>query len=208
MADSEALRLELVLASSSPSRRELLSRLGLPFQVLPANIDESRREAEPPRDYVRRLAEAKARAMAGPGRLVVGADQVAALDGTEIFGKPGSRKRAQQQLQALSGREVEFVSGLCLLHPSGRMQLDCVATRVRFRQLSLACIEAYLEQERALGCAASFRSEGLGLCLTEWVRGDDPSALIGLPLVRLTEMLAREGLEPLLTSLPKKPVVS
>jgi len=189
----------LVLASSSPFRRALLGRLGIPFTIAVPDVDETRRPGESPQKLVARLAEAKARAVVEdyPNALIIGSDQVAYLDGT-VIGKPGSRARAITQLTRASAREVAFYTGLCLLDAAtGRTRICCEPFRVHFRQLSPARIEAYVDRERPFDCAGSFRSEGLGIALFERLEGDDPNALMGLPLIRLTAMLEQEGLDPL-----------
>lgn len=191
--------MELVLASASPYRGELMERLGLPFEQRAARIDERRHEGEASEAYVQRLAEEKARALIAPGRLTIGADQVGVTGQApddEILGKPADRADALRQLATLGGREVEFLTGLCLVGPDIAW-IDCIATRVRFRPLAPARLEAYLAREEVLGCAAAFRSEGLGITLVEWIRGDDPTALIGLPLIRLGQWLERAGMPPL-----------
>jgi MAF protein len=187
----------LVLGSTSPFRRELLSRLGLPFDTAAPEVDESQLPDEPPETLVSRLAEAKADAVgdAHPAALVIGSDQVACLDG-RILGKPGNRENARCQLRDASGRRVSFYTGLCLLNTaSGRKQLACEPFHVQFRRLSDAQIERYLEREQPYNCAGSFKSEGLGITLFERLEGDDPNALIGLPLIRLVTMLGSEGIE-------------
>ncbi|MCU0935248.1 MAG: Maf family nucleotide pyrophosphatase [Gammaproteobacteria bacterium] len=188
---------EIVLASTSPYRRELLVRLGLPFRVVSPSIDESARPGETPAALVRRLAEEKARAVAGayPGALIVGSDQVAVLDG-EVLGKPGTPERAVQQLGRASGRRVEFLTGLCLLDAgSGAAQVDVVPYAVVFRPLGAEQVRRYLEREQPYDAAGSFKSEGLGIALFERMEGEDPTALVGLPLIRLTEMLATAGVD-------------
>jgi septum formation protein len=188
---------EIVLASTSPYRRELLVRLGLPFQVASPSVDESALPGESAPALVRRLAEAKARAVAGayPGALVIGSDQVAALDG-ERLGKPGTHERAVQQLSRASGRRVEFLTGLCLLDAgSGTAQVDVVPYAVVFRSLGTEQVRRYLEREQPYDAAGSFKSEGLGIALFERLEGEDPSALVGLPLIRLTAMLATAGVD-------------
>lgn len=195
MSDNPALMLTLVLGSSSPFRRELLERLGLPFECHNPDIDESARAGEAPRDLVARLSEAKARAVAQawPQALIIGSDQVAVVD-NEILGKPGNQEKAHAQLARLSGRTVTFLTGLCLYNSaSDRVQLDVIPYRVDFRSLTPEQIERYLEQEQPYNCAGSFRSEALGVTLFKRMQGDDPSALVGLPLIRLVEMLAEEG---------------
>ena len=185
----------LVLASSSPHRRQLLDRLGLSYEICPPEIDERRHDGEPPADYVARLAREKAAAVAGrfPQHLIIGSDQAAVLDG-EVIGKPGDHARARQQLQRASGRSVRFLTGLSLLNSaSGRQQTVVEPFTVHFRRLDEARIERYLEREQPYGCAGSFKSEGLGIALFERLEGDDPNALIGLPLIRLIGLLEREG---------------
>lgn len=189
----------LVLASSSPYRSALLGRLGLPFATAVPHVDESRRPGEPPQVLVLRLAEAKARAVARahPDALIIGSDQVACID-DQILGKPGNRARALEQLERASGRCVVFQTGLCLLNAvTGRAQTLVEPFRVHFRPLTRARIEAYLDREAPYNCAGSFKSEGLGIALFERLDGDDPSALIGLPLIRLVTLLESEGLDPL-----------
>lgn len=186
----------VVLASTSPFRRELLARLQIPFEVTSPETDESELPGEPPVATARRLAEAKARAVAEryPNALIIGSDQVAASDG-ERFGKPGRRENAIAQLHRMSGKEVVFHTGLCLFDSSAnRAQVCCVDTHVGFRNLTATEIEAYLDKEDALNCAGSAKSEGLGISLLAYLRGDDPNALIGLPLIALCEMLRAEGL--------------
>jgi MAF protein len=189
----------LVLASSSPYRSALLGRLGLPFETAVPLVDESRRPGEPPQVLVLRLAEAKARAVARvyPDALIIGSDQVACID-DQILGKPGNRARALEQLEQASGRCVVFQTGLCLLNAvTGHTQTLVEPFRVHFRPLTRARIEAYLDREAPYNCAGSFKSEGLGIALFERLDGDDPSALIGLPLIRLVTLLESEGLDPL-----------
>jgi len=189
----------LVLASSSPFRRALLGRLGIPFATATPDVDETGRPGESPQELVVRLAEAKARAVAEdyPNALIIGSDQVAYLDGA-VIGKPGGRTRAIDQLTRASARQVAFYIGLCLLNAAnGRTQLCCEPFRVHFRPLPPARIEAYVDRERPFDCAGSFRSEGLGIALFERLEGDDPNALVGLPLIRLITMLEREGMDPL-----------
>lgn len=187
---------KLVLASTSPFRRELLGRLQLPFEICAPHSDESPLPEESPCATAERLAIAKATAVvaAHPDALIIGSDQVA-YSGAQRFGKPGTRDRARAQLRDLSGKIVIFHTGLCLLNSaSGRKHLRGVATEVRFRELSDTEIERYLDKEDALNCSGSARSEGLGVSLLEWMKSDDPTALVGLPLIALTEMLRAEGL--------------
>jgi septum formation protein len=190
---------QLVLASTSPFRRELLTRLGLPFETAAPDVDECRQGQESPSELVARLAEAKARACAAqfPDALIIGSDQVAVLNDT-ILGKPGNHETAVKQLQAASGRQVDFLTGLCLLNSKTQnRQLKVVSFSVVFRPLSEEQIENYLLREQPYNCAGSFKSEGLGICLFEKMQGDDPNALIGLPLIELTTMLATEGMDVL-----------
>lgn len=187
--------MKLVLASTSPYRKELLQRLGLPFETAAPDVDESRGAGEAAGDMVRRLAEHKARAVAArfPGSLIIGSDQVAVL-GDTILGKPGTHERAVAQLTEASGRHVSFLTGLCLYNSrTDQAQVDVVPFHVVFRQLTSRQIEHYLTRERPYNCAGSFKSEGLGIALFERLEGDDPTALIGLPLIRLVRMLEHEG---------------
>ena len=189
--------LPLVLASSSPYRRELLSRLRLPFTWSAPAIDEGHRPDESPESLVRRLAEEKAHALAGqyPNHLIIGSDQVAVL-GEQILGKPHDMPRAQAQLEAASGNSVSFLTGLCLLNSnSGQAQVDCVRFTVHFRQLDPERIRRYLEAEQPFDCAGSFKAEGLGVSLFRATEGSDATSLIGLPLIRLVDMLTNEGVQ-------------
>lgn len=190
----------LVLASTSPFRRALLERLGLPFTTAAPEVDETRRPEEPPQVLVLRLAESKARAVAPehPGALIIGSDQVACIDG-QVIGKPGGRDAAIAQLQRASGKTLLFHTGLCLLNSAtGRAQTLVEPFQVHFRPLTLERINGYLDREQPYNCAGSFKSEGLGIALFERLEGEDPSALIGLPLIRLVTLLESEGLDPLL----------
>jgi len=185
----------LILASTSPFRRELLTRLGLPFETRAPDTDESRLPGEDAVALVARLAECKARAVAQhePGALIIGSDQVAVL-GEDILGKPGTHERAVAQLSRASGNTVIFQTGLCLLDSdSGRTQVATVPFQVAFRALQTHQIEAYLRREQPYQCAGSFKAEGLGIALFERLLGDDPNSLIGLPLIRLVNMLENEG---------------
>jgi MAF protein len=190
----------LVLASTSPFRRELLERLQLDFETAAPRIDETRLPGEPPAQLVQRLARLKAEAVAAevPGpALVIGSDQCAVL-GDRILGKPRTHANAVTQLRASSGHSVVFHTGLCLLDTrTGEASVDDVVFEVGFRQLSDAEIETYLRKEEPYNCAGSFKSEALGVALFRYMRGDDPSALIGLPLIRLLEMLRQAGINPL-----------
>ena len=187
-------RLPLVLASTSPFRKELLQRLAIPFETAAPDVDESPRADDTPIALVRRLSGAKARAIGKLRQgLIIGSDQVATT-GNDILGKPGTHPRAIEQLRYLSGRLVTFHTGLCLLNSvTDEVQLDVIPYKVQFRQLEEGQIERYLQADQPYNCAGSFKSEGLGITLFERMDGDDPSALIGLPLIRLTSMLAAAG---------------
>ena len=187
----------LILGSSSPYRRELLSRLGLPFEVMTPDIDESPHPGETPEATALRLSREKARAIAlrAPGRLIIGSDQVATLDGAQI-GKPGNHENALKQLQAMRGRRVIFHSALCLWDGRGAepdIQVENVRTLVDFRDLPDAELDAYLHIERPYDCAGSAKNEGLGIAILERIESSDPTALTGLPLIALTNMLRKRG---------------
>ncbi|GKS06469.1 Maf-like protein [Pseudomonas syringae pv. theae] len=185
----------LLLASSSPYRRELLARLRLPLTCKSPDIDESHRPGEAAHDLVQRLAREKAQALAGeyPGHLIIGSDQVAVLDG-QILGKPHTFERALEQLTATSGSRVTFLTGLALLNSStGECQVDCVPFTVHMRELDQASIERYLRAEEPYDCAGSFKAEGLGVSLFRSTEGADATSLIGLPLIRLVDMLIKGG---------------
>jgi septum formation protein len=187
----------LVLASTSPYRRELLSRLRLPFETARPEVDEARLDGEAPRAVAERLAHEKARAVAlrFPDRWIIGADQVAELDG-HALGKPGSFERAADQLSAASGRRVAFHTALCLLRlRDGRRTCHYDLTTVSFRELSAEAIERYLHAEQPYDCAGSFKSEGLGICLFQSIEARDPTALVGLPLIALSAMLREAGFQ-------------
>ncbi|MDR2614188.1 MAG: Maf family nucleotide pyrophosphatase [Candidatus Accumulibacter sp.] len=188
-------RRQLVLASTSPFRRALLERLGIPFDTADPQTDEAPRPGEAPEDTALRLSEAKARAVAPrfPDALIVGSDQVAILDG-QIHGKPGTHDKAVRQLQKMRGRTVDFFTGLCLLDArSQRARVRGVPTRVTFRDYSDAEIENYLLREQPYHCAGAAKSEGLGIALIARMHGDDPNALIGLPLIALCDLLEEAG---------------
>ena len=187
----------LLLASSSPYRRELLERLQLPFTWQSPSIDETRLPGEAAIDLVKRLAEEKARALANshPGHLIIGSDQVAALDG-QIIGKPHTFEKAREQLLAASGRRVSFLTGLALLNSeTGRCQVDCVPFTVHMRELDAERIERYLRIVQPYDCAGSFKAEGLGVSLFRSTEGPDATSLVGLPLIRLVDMLLTEGVQ-------------
>ncbi len=187
----------LVLGSSSPYRRELLERLRLDFTVDAPDIDETPRLGERVSDYVRRLAHEKAAEVGvrHPDSLIISSDQCAELSG-KLLGKPGTHGAAVEQLRQLSGQEVAFLTGLCLLDTSaGVCRYSESRHTVRYKELSEDVIKRYLRSERPYNCTASFRSEGLGASLTDHIIGDDPTALIGLPMIRLIELLQDAGLE-------------
>lgn len=195
----------LILGSTSPFRRELLARLHLPFETAAPDIDETRLPDEPPPAYVQRLARLKAEAVAAQTTgeaLIIGSDQCAVL-GETILGKPHTHERAVAQLRACAGRAVTFHTGLCLLDTrTARAEVDDIRFDVGFRQLSDAEIDNYLRLEQPYNCAGSFKSEALGVALFDHLRGDDPSALVGLPLIRLLAMLRAAGVNPLLPDPP------
>ena len=189
--------LPLILASTSQFRRELLTRLQIPFSTVAPDADETPLADESPAATAERLSELKARAVAArhPDSLIIGSDQVAHI-GSQRFGKPGRRENAIAQLRAMRGNTVIFHTGLCLLNTqTGKLQLKGIPTEVRFRDLTDREIERYLDREDALSCAGSAKSEGLGIALLEYMRGDDPNALIGLPLIELSRMLRAEGVD-------------
>lgn len=190
----------LILASTSPYRRELLERLRLPFAVEPPQVDETPLAGETPRAAAARLAKAKADAIAArwPGALVIGSDQTATLDGATIIGKPGGHRQASAQLRAASGRTMVFHTALALVRAADDFSYEqAVETRVTFRMLTDAEIEAYLRAEQPYDCAGAAKSEGLGIALLEAIDGQDPTALVGLPLIALTDGLRRAGRSPL-----------
>ena len=186
--------LPVVLASTSLYRKELLQRTGIDFKTIAPDVDESCLPGETPENLVKRLAEAKARVIGKTCQaLIIGSDQVA-VSGDEILGKPGTHENAVAQLRKLSGKLVTFQTGLCLLNStSNEMQVDNIPFRVQFRKLDEQQIERYLRADQPYNCAGSFKSEGLGITLFERMDGDDPTALIGLPLIRLTSMLMQAG---------------
>lgn len=196
MPESPPQPRSLVLGSTSRYRRELLARLGLPFDVAAPAVDETPLAGEAPRALALRLALAKARAVAAahPQAVVIGSDQVADLDG-EPLGKPGNHERATAQLRRMRGQTVVFHTALAVVCQStGFEQVDLAPVRVRFRDLSDAEIERYLHAEQPYDCAGSAKSEGLGIALLDAIDSDDPTALIGLPLIRTCRMLRAAGL--------------
>lgn len=189
----------LILASSSPYRRAILEKLNLPFSCVSPDIDETPLADETPPQTARRLAENKARKVAenAPDAWIIGCDQVATIDGEHI-GKPGDHTRAIQQLTALSGKEVIFHSALCLFDSGTQhMQSLIVPTHVKFKTLNTQQIDTYLRLEQPYDCAGSAKSEGMGIALLEYMRGDDPNALVGLPLIALVDLLAQVGCDVL-----------
>lgn len=190
----------MILGSASPYRRALLERLGLPFSIEAANIEERLKDDETPAEAVMRLARAKARAVLdrNPGAIVIGSDQLA-VRGDEVLGKPGDRVKAAEQLTRSAGRAVEFLTAVCVIssarpaEPEEHMDI----TRVVFRPLTPAQIQNYIERDQPLDCAGSFRAEGLGIALFERVDSQDPTGLIGLPLIWLSQALDRLDLSVL-----------
>lgn len=186
----------LILASTSRHRRMLMERLGLPFTAVAPGVDETRSHREPVEQLVKRLSRAKADAIAGrhPGSLIIGSDQAAERDG-EILGKPGDHAAATAQLRAASGKYMKFHTGLCLIDTrDGRIQEYTDVTRVAFRRLTDVEIERYLQAEKPYDSAGSFKSEGLGITLFEGIESNDPSALVGLPLIMLCKFLRNAGM--------------
>jgi len=187
--------LQLVLASTSPYRKALLERLGVPFLVQRPDVDETRLPGEDPKDLALRLAVAKAAAVSPhfPSGLIIGSDQVALL-GKEILDKPGNAENAKRQLQKASGKAVMFHTALCVYDGHhGNYSTRVVTVEVRFRKLDERTIDAYLLREQPYDCAASAKAESLGIALIERITGDDPNALIGLPLIALVDLLAERG---------------
>ena len=188
----------LVLASGSRYRRELLERLGLPFQVVVPNLDETPRPQEAPAETALRLATLKARALESSqrGALIIGSDQVASSGG-QRFDKPGTHENAVRQLRALSGKTARFDTAVALLDAaSGHLETRLVPCRVSFRHLEERVIQRYLEKEKPYDCAGAAKAEGLGIALIARIDTEDPTSLIGLPLIALSEMLSRAGLPP------------
>lgn len=193
----------LLLASSSPYRRQLMTKLGLEFQSASPDIDEAPATDEPPEHLATRLAREKAEALASeyPDFWIIGSDQVACLQDGTLLGKPGSHQQAVSQLTRSSGKSVSFMTGLALLDAaSGARQIHCEVFQVHFRELSADEIENYLCREKPYDCAGSFRMEGLGITLFTAMEGRDPNSLVGLPLIALTDMLRNWGLNPLLSA--------
>ncbi|MEQ1779068.1 MAG: Maf family nucleotide pyrophosphatase [Nitrosomonas sp.] len=192
---TQTIAQKIILGSSSIYRKELLQRLQIPFQAVSPEINEMPLDNESPEETAARLAEAKAREVARifPQALIIGSDQVAVLEDTRL-GKPLNHGNATEQLRLMRGKEVIFYTALCLLNSStDRLQMRVIPFCVKFRQLSDQQIENYLLKEQPYHCAGSAKSEGLGIALIERMTGDDPNALIGLPLISLIDMLAHEG---------------
>lgn len=186
--------MRLLLASTSPYRRELLQRLRLPFDAAKPRVDETPRDGEQPDALVRRLARAKAAAVADvePAAWVIGSDQVAELDGAPL-GKPGGRREALAQLASMSGRAIRFHTAVALLRRDGPAFEALDTTTVHFRQLDAAGIERYVDAEQPFDCAGSFKAEALGIALFESIRSHDPTALVGLPLIATARLLRQAG---------------
>ncbi len=188
---------QLILASTSRYRQELLARLRLPFNAVAPNVDEAALPGEAPAALAERLALAKAQAVAArfPGAVVIGSDQVADLDG-EAIGKPGTHDAAALQLRRMSGRTVAFQTAVAVVAP-GLAAIERAEVRVRVRALSDAAIDAYLLADRPYDCAGSAKCESLGVALLDAIDSDDPTALVGLPLIRTSRLLREAGLDPL-----------
>lgn len=192
---------KIILASTSSFRKTLLEKLSIPFECISPDMDETLLPTESPEQSVLRLAEDKARAKAHlySDALIIGSDQVCVING-RITGKPLTVENAVQQLCEASGQIITFYTGLVLFNTKiNRISRCCEPFQVHFRDLTMAEIEAYVEKERPLYCAGSFKSEGLGITLFSQLAGRDPNTLIGLPLIALTEMLINEGVNPLLS---------
>ncbi|QBY05787.1 septum formation inhibitor Maf [Thalassotalea sp. HSM 43] len=190
---------QLVLGSTSPFRKALLEKLGVPFACAKPDVDETALADESPEQLVARLAEQKANAVAAqyPDALIIGSDQVAVCDGN-ILGKPHTHENAIKQLQSFSGKTVTFLTGLCLYNSATQnSQVIVEPFYVSFRELSLTEIDNYLKAEQPYNCAGSFKSEALGICLFDSLQGDDPNSLIGLPLIKLHQLLKNEGYDVL-----------
>ena len=189
----------LVLASTSPFRRELLSKLRLPFETAAPDIDESPLPDEEPESLVKRLSLEKAQAVAAdyPRALIIGSDQVACVD-SKVLGKPGSHEKAIEQLKLTSGKTVTFMTGLTLYDAaSGNSKTLCEPFLAHLRKLTERQIDNYLQREQPYNCAGSFKSESLGIALFTRLEGEDPNALVGLPLIRLIDLLQQFGVDVL-----------
>lgn len=191
------MRPRLILASTSKYRAELLARLGVPFETRSPRIDEAIREGESPQDAAARLARQKAEAIDAPDAIVIGADQVPSLAG-RILRKPGGHSAALAQLEACQGERVDFFTAVAVLDRRDARSWETVdITEVEFARLERAALERYLEIERPYDCAGGFKAEGLGIALFRAIRSEDPTALIGLPLIWLAAALREAGLDPL-----------
>jgi septum formation protein len=192
--------MQLILASSSPYRKALLEKLGLTFECHSPEVDESRKSGESPVELVERLSIEKARKIGSTfaDALVIGSDQVAVLD-ENIIGKPKDHAEAVNQLKAASGKKVKLYTGLCLYNTrTNCIQHSVESYSVVFRKLSGAQIEKYLKKDRPYDCAGSLKSETLGIAMLSKLEGEDPNTLVGLPLIRLVDMLLKEGVDPVL----------
>jgi septum formation protein len=189
--------LPLVLASSSPYRKEILQRLQTPFQIFEPHVDETPiHDDEPIEELVARLAEVKARAAQStyPAALIIGSDLLVVVD-NQVLGKPETHQEAIKQLTFQSGKQADVLTALCLLNTkTNNVQIDVVKFSVKYRTLTPSQIENYLRKEKPYNCASSLKTEGLGIALLEKMIGDDPTSIVGLPLIRLTKMLEAEGL--------------
>ncbi len=201
-AHTNTIRRSLILASSSPYRKTLLQRLGLPFRTISPAIDETPRPEETPHQLVARLGLEKARAVARfhSGAIVIGSDQVAVHRGT-VLGKAGSPSAARTQLQSLAGQSVTFLTSMCVLSNGASHQIfqHIDTTQVSFRTLTPAEIKNYVDKDQSWDCAGSFKVESLGICLFERIDSQDPTALQGLPMIALCHFLRQLGLDPLMT---------
>ena len=189
----------LVLASSSAIRKRVLAKIGIEFIAISPDVDESPRPEETPEALVQRLSEKKARKVGQQysNHLIIGSDQVAVVN-HEIVGKPSSRSQAIKQLEAASGQTVSLYTGIALLNSgTGRIQVDVLPYQVQFRELNRAVIENYIDRDQPYDCGGSLRSEGLGIALLSKFEGQDPNILLGLPMIRLIDMLAEESVFPL-----------
>lgn len=183
----------LVLASTSPFRKEILSRLHIAFETFAPLVDESPLENESPSQLVTRLSILKAKSVKSERALVIGSDQVAVIDNNTILGKPGNHEQAVKQLNQVSGKQVDFLTGLSVINTeTDKIQTDVVHFGVKFRPLTSTQIENYLKVDKPYNCAGSFKSEGLGIALLDRMIGSDPTSIIGLPLIRLVRMLEAE----------------
>lgn len=189
--------MQIILSSTSPARKELLARLGLPFEIIAPEVDESPLPHETPTQMVKRLAveKAKIHSQRFPNALIIGCDQVIVLD-DEVMGKPGDHANAVKQLTQSSGHRLTSLTGICLLNTATqKIQTEVENFYVSMRQLTPAMIESYLQRDKPYQCAGSIRAEGLGVCLFDALEGRDPAALTGLPLIVLVRMLENEGIK-------------